>query len=223
MYKLFFIAALLVVSASACRIFGRLTSTTQIETGQMFVLGKGSHGSYRATVKNISPNIIEVFTSKDNEMVSVGKLGKGMSTQLRVPNNTTAYFKNLGKSMAFIEINLTGDTDLSMGYQGDVTKTLSMGYENSQPVPALPDTPSAGSVTDENIVNIKAKARSNALFAKAYTVRGPAARPFSFGVEIGGRKTMSESLPIGTTIEDKKGNVVHTFMAEDDGLVVRLK
>jgi|GEM_PF-352120 len=103
---------------TACGIFNRLTSTTQIEASKSFVLGEGKHGSYKATIKNVSKCDVEVLKSGENDqMVSLGLLTPTTTKQFNIPSNTKVVFKNLGKTMAAIEINLSGDTGLSMGYK----------------------------------------------------------------------------------------------------------
>jgi len=108
---------LFAVLASSCGIFGKLTSTTQIEANKSFVLGQGIHGSYNANIKNISQSDVEVFKSAaDGAMVSLGILKPGDKQQYAVPKDTKVAFMNRGESMALIAIKLVGDTNLSMGY-----------------------------------------------------------------------------------------------------------
>lgn len=108
------------VLGASCGIFGRLTSTTQIEVNKSFVLGQGNHGSYNANIKNVSQSAVEVFKSDaDGPMMSLGILKPGDEQQYAVPKNTKVAFMNIGKSMAFIAIKLVGDTNLSMGYSNN--------------------------------------------------------------------------------------------------------
>jgi len=117
MQKIFLALLLFAMLGSSCGIFSQLTSTTQIEANQSFVLGQGNHGSYNANVKNISKSAVEVFKSAaDGTMVSLGVLAPGDQQQYAVPKDTRVAFMNIGKSMASIAIKLVGDTNLSMGY-----------------------------------------------------------------------------------------------------------
>jgi hypothetical protein len=117
MQNFLLVLILFAVLGTSCGIFGKLTSTTQIEVAKSFVLGQGDHGSYNANIKNISKSNVEVFKSNaDGTMVSLGILKPGNEQQYAVPKDTKVAFMNIGKSMAFIAIKLVGDTRLSMGY-----------------------------------------------------------------------------------------------------------
>jgi hypothetical protein len=117
MQKFLFVFILFAVLGTSCGIFGKPTSTTEIEVAKSFVLGQGNHGSYNANIKNISKSDVEVFKSNaDGTMVSLGILAPGDEQQYGVPKDTKIAFMNIGKSMAFIAIKLVGDTNLSMGY-----------------------------------------------------------------------------------------------------------
>ncbi len=118
MQKLLLLAIICLASGTSCRIFSHLHSTTTIEPARSFVLGEGNHGSYEATVKNISKQDIEVFISDKNaQTVSLGLLSPKVSKTYKVASNTKVAFKNLGNATAYIEIELVGDTQLSMGYK----------------------------------------------------------------------------------------------------------
>ncbi len=120
MKQILIVSIFFILLSSGCRIFGRLTSTTQIDVAQSFVLGEGNHGRYNANVKNIAQSKIEVFkTDLNGSTQSLGILTKGDSQQYEVPKDTKITFKNLGNSMAYIAIKLVGDTQLSMGYKSN--------------------------------------------------------------------------------------------------------
>jgi hypothetical protein len=207
MKKLFFALFALTMVTASCRVLSRLTSSTQIEAGKSFVLGEGTHGSYSADVKNISKSDVEVFKSdSQGSMSSLGILAPGVKKNYAVPKNTKVAFKNNGSSLALIKINLVGDTNLSMGYADNTTIAEQTVKSNAMELP-----------------KIKIKVTSKSAVAKDYTVRGPAAQPFSFGITLGGgSKRFKDTLPVGTQIEDGTGKVLYTFGKADDKRLVSL-
>jgi hypothetical protein len=206
MKNLIFAIVALMVTATSCRVMSRLTSSTQIETGQSFVLGEGQHGSYQADVKNVAQAEVEVFKSEPNgNMVSLGTLRPGNQQRYTVPKDTEVAFKNKGNTLAVIKINLVGDTQLSMSYTDNTNINVKAAAEPTVQLPTI---------------KIKVSSRANS--SKDYTVRGPAEQPFSFGITLGGTKRFRENLPVGTRIEDGSGRVVYTFQAADDRKLVVL-
>ncbi len=109
----------LVVSLLACRT---LNSTTYIESGQSFVLGKGTHGNYQAQIRNVGKYNIEVLQNNAGVTASLGYLKPNEKQLYPVAKNVTVMFKNASTEKAAIEIKLVGDTGLSMGYEENAGK-----------------------------------------------------------------------------------------------------
>jgi hypothetical protein len=107
-YTLFLSALLL----QACRT---LTSQTFIEPGQSFVLGDGSHGTFRAKIKNTGTAAVEVAKeSLEGNRTTVVVLAPGDATNVTIGNNTKVIFKNKDTSKATLNLYVSGDTGLSM-------------------------------------------------------------------------------------------------------------
>jgi hypothetical protein len=114
LFFLFFLATVLL----SCKIFSSLQSSTWIEAGKSFVLGEGNHGAFAATIKNnAAPEVEITMISTAGVRTALGALKKSQSTSYKVPANTKVIFKNKGSVQAELNINLTGDTSLSMTYQ----------------------------------------------------------------------------------------------------------
>lgn len=110
-------------TVTACGTLGALHSTTYIEPLKSFELGAGKHGSFRASIKNISQVNVEVFTHPlDGEKKSVIVLKPNQLVNLSVDKNTKTIFKNASNAQAAIKIDLNGDTGLSMGYKENTSK-----------------------------------------------------------------------------------------------------
>ncbi len=104
-----------VVCITSCKT---LTSTTYIKPYQSFVLGNNEHAEAKVKLKNISVNSIEVYHApiaggkhtsqivKPNEKVTV-----------LVEKNTALVIVNAKGDNASVELFVTGDLGLSMGYK----------------------------------------------------------------------------------------------------------
>lgn len=97
-----------------------LHSVTYIDPLKSFQLGEGEHGSFKASIKNISQVNVEIRTQPlGGEEKSVILLKPNQLVNLSVDKNTKTIFKNPSDSQASIKIDLTGDTRLSMGYRAN--------------------------------------------------------------------------------------------------------
>jgi hypothetical protein len=109
-YLYFFLLALL----SACA----LHSNTTIKANDSFILGNNPHGTFKVKLENVSKNNLEVYHApiaggkhstvivKPNEKVS-----------LKVDANTALFIQNKSNEEASVNLKVTGDLELSMGYQ----------------------------------------------------------------------------------------------------------
>jgi hypothetical protein len=96
----------------ACRT---LTSQTFIEPGKSFVLGEGTHGTFRAKIKNTGTAAVEVTKeSLQGTKTTVAVLAPGDATNVTIGNNTKVIFKNKDTSKATLNLYVSGDTGLSM-------------------------------------------------------------------------------------------------------------
>lgn len=113
-----FTALVVSILTSSCGVFGSLNSNTSIKPNDSFVLGNNEHGSFKVKLKNVSKNEIDVYeapisggthtrmTVKPNESVVVN-----------VERNTALYIENKFNEYASVDLKVTGDLGLSMGYK----------------------------------------------------------------------------------------------------------
>jgi hypothetical protein len=112
MKVLFCFLFLTTIFAQACRT---LTSQTFIEPGKSFVLGEGTHGAFRAKVKNTGTAAVEVAKeSLEGNKTTVAVLAPGDETRVTIGNDTKAIFKNTGTEKATLDLYVSGDIGLSM-------------------------------------------------------------------------------------------------------------
>ncbi|NUO03682.1 MAG: hypothetical protein HUU01_23960 [Saprospiraceae bacterium] len=118
MKKLLIFAFFAVSVSQACQT---LKSQTYIDPQKSFVLGEGKHGSYVAQIQNVGKGDLEVVqVSEKGIRTSLGVLKSKEKGKYQVSNNTTVQFKNDdAREKGIIDIRLVGDTNLSMGYQGN--------------------------------------------------------------------------------------------------------
>jgi hypothetical protein len=107
-----FLVGLLV---SAC---GTLTSTTTIDANNSFVLGNNRHGTFSVRLKNISEEDIELHRAPiDGGRHSFETVKPGKTVKVSVDKNTALVIDNKSTKKANVELFVTGDTGLSMGYK----------------------------------------------------------------------------------------------------------
>ena len=94
-----------------------LTSNTIIKPNDSFILGNNQHGAFKVRLKNVSKNDLEIYHApvgggrhssqvvKPNERATV-----------KVDRNTAFVISNTAKDTASVDLKVTGDTGLSMGY-----------------------------------------------------------------------------------------------------------
>ncbi len=105
---------------SACAIlpFQKLHSTTSIKAHDAFILGNNEHGKFGVKLKNISNSPITIWQAP----ISGGKhspvtVAPNQMIQIRVERNTALEIENNSDNAIRVELVVTGDIGLSMGYQ----------------------------------------------------------------------------------------------------------
>ncbi len=94
-----------------------LTSNTIIKPNDSFVLGNNQHGSFKVKLKNVSQNSIEVYHAPiEGGRHSSQKVKPNEYATVKVDRNTALIINNASKDTASIDLKVTGDTGLSMGY-----------------------------------------------------------------------------------------------------------
>ena len=103
---------------TSCTIFGSLTSNTIIQSNDSFVLGNNEHGTFKVKLKNLSKHDLKIFMApiaggthspvivKPNESIIV-----------KAERNTALVIENKANYTASVDLYVTGDTGLSMGYK----------------------------------------------------------------------------------------------------------
>lgn len=106
---------MVVLSISSCKT---LTSTTTIKPNESFILGNNEHGAAKVKLKNISPNNIEVYHAPINGgKHSAQTVKPGETVVIKVEKNTALVIANISSLQASVELFVTGDLGLSMGYK----------------------------------------------------------------------------------------------------------
>jgi hypothetical protein len=102
----------------SCNSFRNLSSTTYIKANQSFVLGNNEHGTFKASMKNVSSNNLEVYQAP----IAGGKhsiviVKPNESVNVKIDSNTALIINNRFDTQATVKLMVKGDTGLSMGYK----------------------------------------------------------------------------------------------------------
>ena len=107
-----FLSTLLLTSCST------LTSNTTIKPKDSFILGNNPHSRFTVRLKNVSKNELEVFHAPINGgKHSSQNLKPNQSITVKVDKNTALIISNNYNDTASIDLNVSGDVGLSMGYK----------------------------------------------------------------------------------------------------------
>ena len=102
---------------TSCSVFNSLTSNTTIKPNESFVLGNNEHGTFKVKLKNVCNHDLQLImapitggthspiTVRPNETVTV-----------KAEINTALIIENKSNEAASVDLYVTGDTELSMGY-----------------------------------------------------------------------------------------------------------
>jgi hypothetical protein len=94
-----------------------LTSNTTIKPNDSFVLGNNQHGSFKVKLKNMGAQNLEVYHAP-----VAGGRHSGQTVQpnqrvtIKVSSNTALVIKNATADTTSVNLKVSGDTGLSMGY-----------------------------------------------------------------------------------------------------------
>lgn len=103
---------------TSCGIFGSLTSNTVIKPNDSFILGNNEHGSFNVKLKNVSTNDLEIYQAPINGGKHSTQIVKPNGIiNLKVESNTALIINNKSSETASVDLKVTGDTGLSMGYK----------------------------------------------------------------------------------------------------------
>ncbi len=108
------LAALVALSTSAC---AQLRSDLRVPSGEQFELDGTDAGAYTVAARNVGPVPVAVVErSRDGRRTARGTLATGASTRLRLAPGSTVVVVNRSAREARLDVRVTGDTDLGMGY-----------------------------------------------------------------------------------------------------------
>jgi hypothetical protein len=110
---LFFFAAVLATSCS-------VTSSTRIKGNDSFVLGNNEHGPFSVKLKNTSSEeltIHEAPIAGGTHTYETVKPNKTVKVKVKVDKNTALLIQNKSLNEITVDLWITGDTGLSMGYK----------------------------------------------------------------------------------------------------------
>ena len=113
MKKLFTTIAIVVFFVSCS-----LQSNTIIKPFESFVLGNNQHGNFKVKMRNISKNELELYHAPINGGRHSSQIVKpNKRVTVRVDKNTSLVINNKSKDTASVDLHVTGDLGLSMGYK----------------------------------------------------------------------------------------------------------
>lgn len=108
----------LAVTIVSCSVFGSLTSNTTIKPKESFVLGNNEHGSFKVKLKNVSKNSLTVFMAPLNGGAhSPMIVNPNETVVVKADQNTALIIENKSTDEASVDLKVTGDIGLSMGYK----------------------------------------------------------------------------------------------------------
>ena len=113
--KSFVAVCIIVLAFTSC---SSVKSTTTIKPMDSFILGNNEHGSFRVKLKNPSRSDIEVYKAP----IAGGKhssqiIKPNATVNLHVDPNTALFIQNNSKDTVSVNLKVTGDVGLSMGYK----------------------------------------------------------------------------------------------------------
>ena len=95
-----------------------LTSNTIIKPKDSFVLGNNQHGSFKVKLKNVSKNNIEVYQAPiGGGTHSPREVKPNQLVVVKVARNTALIIDNKSVDTVSVDLKVTGDIGLSMGYK----------------------------------------------------------------------------------------------------------
>ena len=108
------LTVLAALSTSAC---AQLRSDLRVPPGEQFELDGTDAGAYTVAARNVGPVPVAVVErSRDGRRTPRGTLATGAATRLRLAPGSTVVVVNRSAREARLDVRVTGDTDLGMGY-----------------------------------------------------------------------------------------------------------
>lgn len=109
-------AILLLVTS--CGVFGSLTSNTTIKPNENFVLGNNEHGTFKVKLKNVSNHDLKIIMAPiAGGTHSPITVSPNETVMVKAERNTAIVIENKSNESVSVDLYVTGDTGLSMGYK----------------------------------------------------------------------------------------------------------
>jgi hypothetical protein len=108
----------LAVFITSCGVFGSLTSNTTITPNDSFVLGNNEHGTFKVKLKNVSNHDLRIVMAPiAGGTHSPIVVSPNKTITVTAEKNTALVIENKSNEVASVDLHVTGDTGLSMGYK----------------------------------------------------------------------------------------------------------
>ncbi len=116
--KSLFLLFICLILITSCGVFGSLTSNTLIQPKDSFILGNNEHGTFKVKLKNASNQELTIYRAPINGGThSPITVKKNVSVTIKVERDTALVIKNDSNEQVSVNLYVTGDTGLSMGYK----------------------------------------------------------------------------------------------------------
>ena len=103
---------------TSCIPFQTLNSTTYIKPKESFLLGNNAHGKFSVKITNTSVTPIIIWKCPiEGGKHSPITLYRSTTTKVKVEKNTALRIENDSEEQIAIQLKVSGDVGLSMGYQ----------------------------------------------------------------------------------------------------------
>lgn len=102
---------------TSCSLFNALNSNTTIKPNESFVLGNNEHGRFKVKLKNVSNHDLQIhmapISGGTHSPISVSP---NETITVKADRNTALIIENKSIESASVDLYVTGDIGLSMGY-----------------------------------------------------------------------------------------------------------
>jgi hypothetical protein len=112
------ITTIAVLMLASCGSLSSLNSNTFIKANDSFLLGNNVHDTFTVRMKNVSNHDVTVFMkpiSHGRHSTVIVKPQESLKTTVEI--NTALVIENNSEDVANIELKVTGDLNLQMGYK----------------------------------------------------------------------------------------------------------
>lgn len=113
--KYLLVSLLFLTNFTSC---STLRSNTVIKPQDSFILGNNKHGKFKVKLQNVSKNDLEIYQAP----ITGGKhspqmVKPGQKVTVKIDQNTALYLLNHSMDTSAVNLKVSGDIGLSMGYK----------------------------------------------------------------------------------------------------------